>query len=64
MAARTSTRQVIAGKMAAGIGEKFTTKNDHKVCPDCASRAGKYVDKGGKGAPPVHPNCRCEPQNH
>jgi len=59
MAARTSSRKVIAQKMAAGLGGKWTTQGDDKVCPDCASKAGQYKDKNGVGAPPAHPNCRC-----
>ena len=59
MAARTSNRKVIAAKMGSQIGGKFTTAGDHKVCPECAASAGQYKDKGGKGAPPLHPNCRC-----
>ena len=56
MAAKTSARKYLAGKMAQGIGFRSKAVGDDKTCPDCAGKNGKY-STGGK--PPYHPNCRC-----
>lgn len=58
MAAKISTRKVLAAKMAQGLGFRSQAVGDDRTCPECMAKNGKYQNGTGP-KPPYHPNCRC-----